>query len=84
VDSPIIIWSIFIHDETPGFQFRVDLTFNFEVSLYEDPKFAAPMMRRLVGLLALAGSGLAFPFAAEQEGIQNGHIIRRQQVFISI
>ncbi|KAN0101466.1 Cloroperoxidase [Hyaloscypha variabilis] len=36
-------------------------------------------MRVLVGLVALAGSGLAFPFAAKQEGIKNGHIIRRQQ-----
>jgi hypothetical protein len=42
------------------------------------------MMRVLVGLVALAGSGLAFPFAAKQEGIKNGHIIRRQQVCTSI
>jgi hypothetical protein len=30
------------------------------------------------------GPGAAFPFVAEQEGIKNSHILRRQQVGIDL
>jgi hypothetical protein len=39
-------------------------------------------MRLIVIVSCWAGLGAAFPFVAQQEGIKNSHILRRQQVSI--
>ena len=38
-------------------------------------------MRTIWFIACCAGVAAAFPFVAEQEGIKNAHILRRQQVF---